>query len=102
MELVGYLADPNTPASVRAFLEVALAERPAAGGPPPLFATLKRDFPGRGAGGEIVKMKADERVRVVDVGRFGDICITLILDETKTRQARAVLADFSATASPSR
>jgi hypothetical protein len=68
MKLAQYLADPKTPASVRAFLEAALADPPPAGGPPPLFATLKRDFSGRGAGGEIVKMKAGERVRVVDAG----------------------------------
>jgi len=82
-----------------------LADPPPAGGPPPLFATLKRDFPGRGAGGEIVKMKTGERVRVVDAGRFGDVGITLILDDPKAYQARATLGEltnFSATASPSR
>jgi hypothetical protein len=105
MKLVEYLADPKTPASVRAFLDAAFADPPPASGLPPLFGTLKRDFSGRGAGGEVIKMKAGERARVVDVGRFGDVGITLILDETKLYQARAVLAeltDFSAAASASR
>lgn len=104
MKLRDHLTDPKTPPSVRAFLEAALADPPPISGLPPLFATTKRDFPGRGAGGEIVKLKAGDRVRVVDAGRFGDVGITAVLDETKLYQARAVLAEltgFSSAASPS-
>lgn len=103
MKLADYLKDPKTPMSVRVFLEAALANSLPIGGLPPLFATLKQDFPGRGAGGTIVKMKAGERVRVVDVGQFGDVGITSLLDET-AYQARAALGEltaFSSSASPS-
>lgn len=94
-----YVDDPHTPASVRAFLEAAFADAPPAGGLPPLFGTLKHDMPGRGAGGEIVKMKAGERVRVTDAGRYGDVGITLRLDETKDYQARAALMELAALSS---
>ena len=94
-----YLDDPKLAASARAFLEAAFADPPPVGGLPPLFGTLKHDFPGRGAGGEIVKMKAGERVRVTDAGRYGDVGITLRLDEAKDYQARAAQMELTARSS---
>src|ERR1700759_4802028 len=91
-----YLDDPTTTMSVRAFLEAALAEAPSPCGLPPLFATLKHDFSGRGDGGVVVKMKAGDRVRVTDARQFGDVGITLHLDETKNYQARAALMELTA------
>lgn len=95
MKLADHLTDPKTAPSLRAFLEAALAAQLPAGGQLPLFATLKLDFSGRDFGGAIIKMKAGERVRVTDAGRFGDIGITLVLDEPKLYQARAVLAELA-------
>jgi len=88
-----YLADPKTPSSLRTFLEVALAE--PAGLLPELYATTKREFSGRGVDGIIVKLSAGDRVRVTDVGQFGDVGVTQLLDEPKAYQARASLAELS-------
>src|SRR5262249_31664345 len=56
MKLAEYLTDPKTPAE-RARSSKPLADAPPPGGLPPLFGTLKRDFSGRGAGCEVVKLK---------------------------------------------
>jgi hypothetical protein len=99
MKFACYLDDPKTPSSVRAFLGAALADPPVAGGLPPLFGTLRHDFPGRGEGGATIQMKAGDRVRVTDAGRVGDVGITLRLDETKNYQARAALIELTALSS---
>ena len=83
------LTDPKTPRSLRAFLESALAEPKNAQNLPDLYATTKREFAGQAGGGVIVKLKTGERVRVTNVGKFGDVGITNILEEPKAYQARA-------------
>ena len=60
-----------------------------------LYATTKREFSGRGVDGIIVKLSAGDRVRVTDVGQFGDVGVTQLLDEPKAYQARASLAELS-------
>jgi hypothetical protein len=94
MKFADHLADPKTPISVRAFLQAALAERRPTE-LPQLFATTTRAFSGRDASGAVVKLKAGDRVRVTDAGRFGDVGITQMLDEPKLYQARAVLAELT-------
>lgn len=83
MKLFEYLADSETQASLRAFLEVALADLKPAGLLPELYARTKRDFSGRSMDGILVKLNAGDRVRVTNVGRFGDVGITQRLDEPK-------------------
>ncbi len=89
-----YLSDSKTPASLRTFLEAALADLPPSS-LPELYATTKRAFAGRGAGGTVVGIAEGARVRVIELGKFGDIGITSILDETKRDQARAALAELT-------
>ena len=61
-----YLADRNTPMSLRVFLEVALAEPRTTGALPPLYAKTKREYSTRNASG-IVRINTGDRVRVTDV-----------------------------------
>ena len=90
-----YLADPKTPMSLRAFLEVALAEPKAVGFLPELYGTIRRPFSGRSMDGILVKLNTGDRVRVTDVGQFGDVGITQLLDEPKDYQARASLTELT-------
>jgi len=90
-----YLADPKTPMSLRTFLEAALAEPKPIGLLPELYATTKRGFSGRGMDGILVKLITGDRVRVTDVGQFGDVGITQLLDEPKNYQARASLTELT-------
>jgi hypothetical protein len=90
-----YLTDPKTPASLRTFLEAALAETKAIVLLPELYATTKRDFSGRSMDGVLIKLSAGDRVRVTDIGQFGDLGITQLFDEPKAYQARASLAELS-------
>ncbi len=78
--------DPTTPECLQFFLRVARGQS-LPGGLPPLFATLKRDFSGRLLAP--VALKKGERVRVTDAGRFGDVGVTINLDEGIIYMARA-------------
>ena len=89
-----YLVDRNTPMSLRAFLEAALAEPRSTAALPELYAKTKREFSTRNAGG-IVRINTGDRVRVTDVDQFGSVGITNILDETKAYQVRASLTELS-------
>jgi|tagenome__1003787_1003787.scaffolds.fasta_scaffold20203135_3 hypothetical protein len=95
MKPSAYLANPGIPVSLRAFLEAALANPKPAGPLPELYARTKRDFSGRSMDGTLVKLNAGERVRVTDVGQFGDVGITHVLDEAKAYQARSTLAELT-------
>lgn len=55
---------------------------------PELYATTRRGLPGRGAGGIAVRIDEAARVRVINVGKAGDVGVTSIMDETKRDQAR--------------
>lgn len=88
-----YLAAAKTPMSLRLFLEAALAE-PRAAPLPELYAKAKRDFSNRGAHG-VSFIKSGDRVRITDVDRFGSVGITNMLDEPKTYQVRASLAELT-------
>lgn len=95
MKLRDYLMDSKTPVSLRAFLELALAESKPVGSLPEVYATTKRDFSGRSMNGTLVKLNAGHRARLTDVGQFGDVGITQLLDEPKANQARASLGELS-------
>ena len=79
------MEDPSAPECLRFFLRAARG--PHLGALPPLFATLKRDFSGRLLAP--VALKKGERVRVTDAGRFGDVGVTINLDEGVIYMARA-------------
>jgi len=81
--------------SLRTFLDAALAEPKPVGFPPELYATTKPGFSSRGMDGIIVKLNAGDRVRVTDLGQFGDVGITQLLDQPKAYQARATLAELT-------
>ncbi len=81
--------------SLRIFLEAALAEPKTATNLPELYANTTRAFSSRGAGGTIVRISAGDRVRVTDVGQFGDVGITNFFDEPKAYQARASLGELT-------
>ena len=82
------MVDPASPEPLRFFLQSA-SKPSLPGGLPSLFATLKHDFSGRTFEGALAKLRTSERVRVTDVGRFGDVGITTHLDEANAYMARA-------------
>lgn len=79
--------DRKAPQCLRFFLQAA-SKPSLPGGLPPLYATLKREFAGRLLSGPIM-LRFGDRVRVTDLGRFGDIGITTHLDEAVAYMARA-------------
>ena len=86
-----FVDDPKASQHVKAFL--AAAETGA--GLPPLYATLKRDFSGRSKDGAVKSVLKGQRVRVVDVGKFGDLGVTTDIDDPKRADVRATLAEMS-------
>jgi hypothetical protein len=89
---VRVMDDPSAPECLRFFLRAARG--PHLGSLPPLFATLKHDFSGRTFGGLVVRMRAGERARVTDAGRFGDVGVTTELDEAIKSLVRASVDEF--------
>jgi hypothetical protein len=82
--------DPTEHPAVKAFVEAWNdAERPA------LYATLRRDFAGRGIDGAVKHLLAGQRVRVNFVSGIGDYGVTTVLDEGKHYEARATMAEMT-------
>jgi hypothetical protein len=70
---------PAKQPAVAAFLEAARGGAPL----PPLYATLKFTYPARDRSGAVFELVPGQRVRVTQVGKFGDVGITVHLDEEK-------------------
>jgi hypothetical protein len=82
--------NPTEIPAVKAFIEARNeAERPA------LYATLKRDFSGRGSDGVVKILLNGQRVRVNFITGFGDYGVTTAVDDPKHHEARAVLAEMT-------
>ena len=86
-----FMEDPKASPHVKALLKSAESQSPL----PPLYASLKRDFAGRDGSGAATLLLTGQRVRIVDVGKFGDFGATVNLAEPTRADVRVTLAEMS-------